>query len=52
MEKFLQKIKDEGNSAGAVVEVIAKGIPEGLGEPVFDKLSADIAISYDVYKCC
>jgi len=43
MELFLQEIKDEGDSVGGVVEVIAKGVPEGLGEPVFDKISADIA---------
>ncbi len=39
----LLKIKAEGDSAGGVVEVIAKGVPAGLGEPVFDKLSATIA---------
>ena len=37
------KIKDEGDTCGGVVEIIAKGVPAGLGEPVFDKLSAMIA---------
>jgi len=37
------EIKDEGDTAGGVVEVIAHGVPSGLGEPVFDKLNATIA---------
>lgn len=37
------EIKDEGDTAGGVVEVIARGVPAGLGEPVFDKLNATIA---------
>lgn len=39
----LIKVKNSGDSCGGVVEVIAKGVPAGLGEPVFDKLSATIA---------
>lgn len=42
VEKIL-KIKEEGDTAGGIVEVIVRGVPGGLGEPVFDKLSADIA---------
>ncbi len=37
------EIKDEGDTAGGAVEVIARGVPAGLGEPVFDKLNATIA---------
>jgi chorismate synthase len=37
------KIKDAGDTCGGIVEVIAKGVPSGLGEPVFDKLNATIA---------
>jgi chorismate synthase len=37
------EIKDEGDTAGGIVEVIARGVPAGLGEPVFDKLNATIA---------
>ncbi|HUV04485.1 MAG TPA: chorismate synthase [Armatimonadota bacterium] len=37
------EIKDEGDTAGGIVEVIAHGVPAGLGEPVFDKLSACLA---------
>lgn len=37
------KVKDAGDTCGGVVEIIARGVPSGLGEPVFDKLSATIA---------
>ncbi len=39
----LLKVKAEGDSCGGVIEIVAKGVPAGLGEPVFDKLSALIA---------
>ncbi|MGB3907263.1 MAG: chorismate synthase [Methanomethylovorans sp.] len=44
--KMMQAIEDarkEGDSLGGIVELIATGVPRGLGEPVFDKLDADIA---------
>lgn len=37
------EIKEEGDTCGGIVEVIAEGVPPGLGEPVFHKLSADLA---------
>jgi chorismate synthase len=37
------KVRDRGDTAGGVIEVIVRGVPAGLGEPVFDKLSADLA---------
>ena len=37
------KIKDEGDTAGGVIEVICHNVPAGLGEPVFDKISATIS---------
>jgi chorismate synthase len=37
------KIRGEGDSLGAKVTVLAKGVPPGLGEPVFDRLDADLA---------
>lgn len=40
MEKRVLEIKDEGETAGGVIELRIKGVPAGLGEPVFDKLSA------------
>ncbi len=39
----LLKVKATGDSCGGVVEIIAAGVPAGLGEPVFDKLSATLA---------
>ena len=43
MIEDILKVKARGDSCGGVIEVIAKGVPAGLGEPVFDKLSATIA---------
>ena len=40
---YLDEIRKDGNSAGAVIEVTASGVPAGLGEPVFDRIDADIA---------
>jgi len=40
---FLDKVRKDGSSAGAIVEVHASGIPAGLGAPVYDKLDSDIA---------
>jgi len=42
-ERFLDGVRKAGSSAGAVVEVVASGVPPGLGEPVYDKLDADLA---------
>lgn len=43
MEEEILKAKEEGDSVGGIVEIIALNVPTGLGEPVFDKLDADIA---------
>ena len=43
MVKEIHLAKKAGDSLGGIVEVIAKRIPPGLGEPVFDKLDADLA---------
>lgn len=43
MIEDLIKVKQRGDTCGGVVEIIAHGVPAGLGEPVFDKLSATIA---------
>lgn len=43
MEKKLSMIRKKGDSLGGVVEVIVLGCPAGLGEPVFDKMDADLA---------
>ena len=42
-EKKLLEIRKSGSSIGAVVEVVASGAPAGLGEPVYDKIDADLA---------
>lgn len=43
MEDFIIAKKAEGDSVGGVVEIIATGIPAGLGEPIFGKIDGDIA---------
>ncbi len=43
IEKKILKARKEGDSLGGIIEVIVKNCPSGLGEPVFDKLDADIA---------
>jgi chorismate synthase len=40
---YLDKVRKAGSSAGAVIEVVASGVPVGLGEPVYDKLDGDMA---------
>ena len=42
-ETLIDNLRREGTSCGARLEVIASGVPVGLGEPVFDRLDADIA---------
>lgn len=43
MKRDILKIKENGETAGGVLECIARGVPAGLGEPVFDKMNAMIA---------
>lgn len=43
MIELIEQTGKDGNSIGGVVECIARKVPKGLGEPVFDKLEADIA---------
>ena len=42
MVEAVNRISATGDSAGGIVEVIARGVPAGLGEPVFDKLDAEL----------
>ncbi|MDH3957445.1 MAG: chorismate synthase, partial [Desulfobacteraceae bacterium] len=42
MKARVLAIKKQGDSLGGVVEIRAKGVPQGLGDPVFDKLDADL----------
>jgi len=43
MQKLLEKIQKEGDSIGGIVSCFIKNCPSGLGEPVFDKLQAELA---------
>ncbi|MCX6967025.1 MAG: chorismate synthase, partial [Verrucomicrobia bacterium] len=43
MIELIKKLRSEGDSAGGVVECVVRGVPVGLGEPVMDKLEADLA---------
>jgi chorismate synthase len=42
-EAFLDGVRKAGSSTGGVVELVASGVPVGLGAPVYDKLDADLA---------
>ncbi|NNC77528.1 MAG: chorismate synthase [Woeseiaceae bacterium] len=43
LEAFMDALRADGDSIGAKISVLAKNVPVGLGEPVFDKLEADLA---------
>ncbi|SNY51460.1 chorismate synthase [Arsukibacterium tuosuense] len=43
LDEYMRQLKKDGDSVGARVNVVATGMPVGLGEPVFDRLDADIA---------
>ena len=43
MISLIKVARSEGNSLGGIVECVLKGVPTGLGDPVFDKLEADLA---------
>ena len=43
LETFMDELREQGDSIGARISVLASGMPVGLGEPVFDKLEADLA---------
>lgn len=43
METYMKNLVKEGNSVGAKITVVATGVAPGLGEPIFDRLDADIA---------
>ena len=42
-EEYLLGVRKAGSSAGAVIEVVAEGVPPGLGAPIYGKLDADLA---------
>lgn len=43
MEERVLQVKKMGDSIGGIVEILARGVPSGLGAPVFDKIDADLA---------
>lgn len=43
MEAYMDALRKEGNSIGARINIVAEGVPPGLGEPIFDRLDADLA---------
>jgi chorismate synthase len=43
MIRLIEKMRREGNTVGGIIEGVAHGVPTGWGEPVFDKLEADLA---------
>jgi chorismate synthase len=43
LEAFMDQLRRDGDSIGARLEIVARGMPVGLGEPIFDRLDADIA---------
>ena len=43
LEKYMDALRKEGNSIGAKISVRAMGVPVGLGEPIFDRIDAEIA---------
>ncbi len=43
LEAYMDALRKDGDSCGARIQVVARGMPAGLGEPLFDKLDADIA---------
>jgi len=43
LEAYMDDLRKAGDSVGARINVIARGVPPGLGEPVFDRLEADLA---------
>ena len=51
LEDLIWQVREAGDSIGARVTVIAKGVPPGLGEPVFGRLDADLGGRPDGHQC-
>jgi chorismate synthase len=43
MIRIIEQVRNEGDTVGGIVECVARGVPPGWGEPVFDRLEADLA---------
>jgi chorismate synthase len=46
MIRLIEKVRREGDTVGGIVEGVARGVPAGWGEPVFDRLEADLAVDH------
>ncbi len=46
MEEYMDKLRKEGDSIGARITVVASNVPPGLGEPIFDRLDAELAHAF------
>jgi chorismate synthase len=46
MKRLIKQVSGDGDSIGGAVEIIARGLPVGLGEPVFDTMEGDLARAY------
>ncbi|MDC3067679.1 chorismate synthase [Paracoccaceae bacterium] len=44
-ENYIKELRKDGNSVGAMIEIVAKGVPAGLGAPIYAKIDSDIAAS-------
>ncbi|MBI77470.1 MAG: chorismate synthase [Rhodospirillaceae bacterium] len=42
-EEYLDEVRKSGSSVGAIIEIVASGVPAGLGAPIYGKLDADLA---------
>ena len=42
-EKYIKNLRKSGNSVGAMIEIVVKGVPAGLGAPLYAKMDADLA---------
>ena len=49
--EYLEAVRKKGSSCGAIIEVVAEGIPAGLGAPIYGKLDADLAGAHDEHQC-
>jgi chorismate synthase len=52
MEDYIKEIRKDGDTVGGVVSAVVQGCPSGLGEPVFDKLHADLAKAIMSINAC
>ena len=50
LEAYMDELRKAGDSCGARIDVMARNVPVGLGEPLFDKLDADIALRDDGHQ--